>query len=76
MNVYCLLDAIDDDTRNNLYISFAMYNMPEITTLPIPFNEWIKEQHDEMLLKADVVTFNVKVDKNYGHLMLTILINM
>lgn len=27
-------------------------------------------------LKADVVTFNIKVDKNYGYLMLTILINL
>lgn len=75
MNVYCLLNAIDDDMRNNLYISFAMYNFPEMNTLPVPFNEWIKEQHDE-LLKADVVTFNVKVDKDYGHLMFTILINL
>lgn len=75
MNVYCLLNAIDDDMRNNLYISFAMYNFPEMSTLPIPFNEWIKEQHDE-LLKADVVTFNIKVDKDYGYLMFTILINL
>ena len=64
MNVYCLLNAIDDDMRNNLYISFAMYNFPEMSTLPVPFNEWIKEQHDE-ILKADVVTFNIKVDKDY-----------
>lgn len=75
MNVYCLLNAIDDDMRNNLYISFAMYNFPEMSTLPVPFNEWIKEQHDE-ILKADVVTFNIKVDKDYGHLMFTILINL
>ena len=75
MNVYCLLDAIDDDMRNNLYISFAMYNTPEMSTSSVPFNEWIKEQHDA-ILKADVVTFNIKVDKNYGYLMLTILINM
>jgi hypothetical protein len=75
MNVYCLLDAIDDDMRNNLYISFAMYNIPEMSTFSVPFNEWIKEQHDA-ILKADVVTFNIKVDKNYGYLMLTILINM
>lgn len=75
MNVYCLLDAIDDDMRNNLYISFVMYNIPEMSTSSVPFNEWIKEQHDA-ILKADVVTFNIKVDKNYGYLMLTILINM
>lgn len=75
MNVYCLLDAIDDDMRNNLYISFAMYNIPEMSTHSVPFNEWIKEQHDA-ILKADVVTFNIKVDKNYGYLMLTILINL
>ena len=75
MNVYCLLDAIDDDMRNNLYISFAMYNIPEMSTSSVPFNEQIKEQHDA-ILKADVVTFNIKVDKNYGYLMLTILINM
>ena len=75
MNVYCLLDAIDDDTRNNLYISFAMYNIPEMSTSSVPFNEWIKEQHDA-ILKADVVTFNIKVDKNYGYLILTILVNM
>ena len=75
MNVYCLLNAIDDDMRNNLYISFAMYNFPEMSTLPVPFNEWIKEQHDE-ILKADVVMFNIKVDKDYGHLMFTILINL
>lgn len=75
MNVYCLLDAIDDDTRNNLYISFAMYNIPEMSTHSVPFNELIKEQHDA-ILKADVVTFNIKVDKDYGYLMLTILVNM
>lgn len=75
MNVNCLLDAIDDDMRNNLYISFAMYNFPEMGTPSVPFNEWIKEQHDA-ILRADVVTFNIKVDKNYGYLMLTILINL
>ena len=75
MNVYCLLNTIDDDMRNNLYISFAMYNIPEMSTSFVPFNEWIKEQHDA-ILKADVVTFNIKVDKNYGYLMLTILVNM
>lgn len=75
MNVYCLLNTIDDDMRNNLYISFAMYNTPEMSTSSVPFNEWIKEQHDA-ILKADVVTFNIKVDKNYGYLMLTILVNM
>ena len=75
MNVYCLLDAIDDDMRNNLYISFAMYNIPAMSTLPVPFSELTKEQHNE-ILKADVVTFNIKVDKNYGHLIFTILINM
>ena len=42
MNVYCLLDAIDDDMRNNLYISFAMYNIPEMSTPSVQFNEWIK----------------------------------
>lgn len=66
---------MDKELQDNSYISFAMYNIPEMSTLPIPFNEWIKEQHDE-LLKADVVTFNIKIDKNYGHLMFTILINL
>lgn len=75
MNVYYLLDAIDDDMQNNLYISFAMYNIPEMSTPSVPFNEWIKGNHDE-ILKADVVTFNIKVDKNYEYLMLTILIHM
>ena len=75
MNVYCLLNAMDKELQDNSYISFAMYNIPEISTLPIPFNELTKEQHDE-LLKADVVTFNIKIDKNYGRLMFTILINL
>ena len=75
MNVDCLLNTIDDDMRNNLYISFAMYNIAEMSTPSVPLNEWIKEQHDA-ILKADVVTFNIKVDKNYGYLMLTILVNM
>lgn len=44
MNIYCLLDAIDDDMRNNLYISFAMHNIPEMNTPSVPFNEWIQEQ--------------------------------
>lgn len=57
MNVYCLLDVIDDDTRNNLYISFAMYNTPEMSTPSVPFNEWIKKQH-YAILKADVVAEN------------------
>ena len=52
-----------------------MYNIPEMSTHSVPFNEWIKEQHN-VILKADVVTFNIKVDKNYGYLMLTILVNM
>lgn len=75
MNVYCLLNAMDEELQDNLYISFAMYNIPEMSTPSVPFNEWIKEQHDA-ILKADVVTFNIKVDKNYGDLMLTILVNM
>lgn len=66
---------MDKELQDNSYISFAMYNIPEMSTPSVPFNEWIKEQHDE-ILKADVVTFNIKVDKNYGHLMFTILINL
>lgn len=75
MNVYCLLNAMDKELQDSSYISFAMYNIPEMSTLPVPFNELTKEQYNE-ILKADVVTFNIKVDKNYGHLMFTILINM
>lgn len=49
MNVYYLLNAIDKELKDNLYISFAMYNIPEMSTPSVPFNEWIKEQHDEIL---------------------------
>lgn len=75
MNVYCLLNAMDEELQDNSYISFAMYSAPEMSTPSVPFNEWVKEKHDE-ILKADVVTFNIEVDKNYGYLMFTILINM
>lgn len=66
---------MDEELQDNSYISFAMYSAPEMSTPSVPFNEWVKEQHDK-ILKADVVTFNIEVDKNYGYLMFTILINM
>ena len=75
MNVYCLLAAMKDDLKENAYVKFAMYDMPNMRTESVPLNEWLIDPKDE-ILKANVIKFDIDVDKNYGYLMFTIFITM
>jgi hypothetical protein len=75
MNVYCLLAAMKDDLKENAYVEFAMYDMPNMRTESVPLNEWLIDPEDE-ILKANVIKFDIKTDKNYGYLMFTIFITM
>lgn len=75
MNVYCLLAAMKDDLKENAYVEFAMYDMPNMRTKSVPLNEWLIDPEDE-ILKANVIKFDIETDKNYGYLMFTIFIAM
>jgi hypothetical protein len=75
MNVYCLLAAMKDDLKENAYVEFAMYDMPNMRTESVPLNEWLIDPEDE-ILKANVIEFDIETDKNYGYLMFTIFIAM
>ena len=44
-------------------------------TESVPLNEWLIDPEDE-ILKANVINFDIKIDKNYGYLMFTIFITM
>lgn len=56
MNVYCLLAAMKDDLKENAYVEFAMYDMPNMRTESVPLNEWLIDPEDE-ILKANVIKF-------------------
>ena len=75
MNVYCLLAAMKDDLKENAYVEFAMYDIPNMRTESVPLNEWLIDPEDE-ILKANVIEFDIETDKNYGYLMFTIFIAM
>lgn len=75
MNVYCLLTAMKDDLKENVYVEFARYDMPNMRTESVPLNEWLIDPKDE-ILKANVIKFDIDADKNYGYLMFTIFITM
>lgn len=75
MNVYCLLAAMKDDLKENAYVEFAMYDMPNMRTESVLLNEWLIDPEDE-ILKANVIKFDIETDKNYGYLMFTIFITM
>ena len=75
MNVYCLLAAMKDDLKENAYVEFAMYDMPNMRTESVSLNEWLIDPEDE-ILKANVIKFDIDADKNYGYLMFTIFITM
>lgn len=75
MNVYCLLAAMKDDLKENAYVEFVMYDMPNMRTELVPLNEWLIDPEDE-ILKANVIKFDIETDKNYGYLMFTIFITM
>ena len=75
MNVYCLLAAMKDDLKENTYVEFVMYDMPNMRTESVPLNEWLIDPEDE-ILKANVIKFDIETDKNYGYLMFTIFIAM
>lgn len=75
MNVYCLLAAMKDDLKENVYVEFAMYDMPNMRIESVPLNEWLIDPKDE-ILKANVIKFDIETDKNYGYLMFTIFITM
>lgn len=75
MNVYCLLASMTNELKENAYVKFALYDIPDMQTDSVPVNEWLSENHKETL-QADVVNFDIKTDKNYGYLMFTIFITM
>ena len=75
MNVYCLLAAMKDDLKENAYVEFALYDMPNMRTKSTCLNDWLADPEDA-ILKANVVKFDIKTDKNYGYLMFTIYITM
>jgi hypothetical protein len=75
MNVYCLLAAMTDELKENTYVQFTLYDIPDMQTESVPVKEWLAEKHEE-ILKADVINFDIESDKNYGYLMFTIFITM
>ena len=75
MNVYCLLGSMVDELKENAYVEFVLYDIPNMRTKSVPLNEWLADPEDE-ILKANVINFNIKTNKNYGYLMFTIFITM
>ncbi len=75
MNVYCLLGSMVDELKENAYVEFVLYDIPNMRTKSVPLNEWLADPEDE-ILKANVINFNIKTNKDYGYLMFTIFITM
>ena len=64
-----------DELKENAYVEFVLYDIPNMRTKSVPLNEWLADPEDE-ILKANVINFNIKTNKNYGYLMFTIFITM
>lgn len=75
MNVYCLLASMTDELKENVYVQFALYDIPDMQTKSVPVKEWLAEKHEE-ILNADVIKFAIESDKNYGYLMFTIFVTL
>ena len=75
MNVYCLLGSMVDELKENAYVEFVLYDIPNMRTKSVPLNEWLADPEDE-ILKANVINFNIKTNKDDGYLMFTIFITM
>ena len=75
MNGYCLLGSMVDELKENAYVEFVLYDIPNMRTKSVPLNEWLADPEDE-ILKANVINFNIKTNKDYGYLMFTIFITM
>ena len=75
MNVYCLLGSMVDELKENAYVEFVLYDIPNMRTKSVTLNEWLADPEDE-ILKANVINFNIKTNKDYGYLMFTIFITM
>ena len=64
-----------DELKENAYVEFVLYDIPNMRTKSVPLNEWLADPEDE-ILKANVINFNIKTNKDYGYLMFTIFITM
>lgn len=75
MDANSLLSSMTDELKENVYVEFALYDVPELKTGSIYLKDWLTEKHQE-ILQAEVVNFDIKTEKNYGYLMFTIFICM
>lgn len=75
MDVNSLLSSMTDELKENVYVEFALYDVPELKTGQIYLKDWLTEKHQEVL-QAEVVNFDIKTEKNHGYLMFTIFICM
>ena len=75
MDVNSLLSSMTDELKENVYVEFALYDVPELKIGSIYLKDWLTEKHQE-ILQAEVVNFDIKTEKNYGYLMFTIFICM
>lgn len=64
-----------NELKENAYVEFALYDIPNMRTKSVPLNEWLADPEDE-ILKANVINFNIKTNKDYDYLMFTIFITM
>ena len=64
-----------DELKENVYVEFALHDTPNLHINPMSLNEWL-DCPENAILKANVVNFDIKTDKNYGYLMFTIFITM
>lgn len=75
MDVNSLLSSMTDELKENVYVEFALYDVPELKTGSIYLKDWLMGKHQE-ILQAEVVNFDIKTEKNYCYLMFTIFICM
>ena len=64
-----------NELKENAYVEFVLYDIPNMRTKSVPLNEWLADPEDE-ILKANIINFNIKTNKDYGYLMFTIFITM
>ena len=75
MNVYCLLNAMSDELKDNSYVDLRLYNVPNMKMGLIYVKNLLADAPDE-ILNSEIIDFDIEFNKEYGYFMFTIFIKM
>lgn len=75
MNVYCLLNAMDEELQDKSSVDLRLYNIPNMKMGFISVKNLLADAPDE-ILNAAITDFDIEFNTEYGYFMFTIFIKM